>query len=183
MNKKHILNSRKYRVYHRKIGLILIFFVIFVSFTGFLLGVKDEFGFKPKTNFVETSTINEWISLIQLDSISKDYVYNQLKLDTIIDRIDYRPSKGIVKVLFKSHFTELQINVQTGDILSVSRRFDTIIEKLHDGSIFDFYFTNSNISKIIYTLLLSFGIMFVAISGFLLWYYPKKIKKNNAKNQ
>lgn len=183
MNKKHILNSRKYIVYHRKIGLILIFFVIFVSFTGFLLGVKDEFGFKPKTNFVETSTINEWISLIQLDSISKDYVYNQLKLDTIIDRIDYRPSKGIVKVLFKSHFTELQINVQTGDILSVSRRFDTIIEKLHDGSIFDFYFTNSNISKIIYTLLLSFGIMFVAISGFLLWYYPKKIKKNNAKNQ
>ena len=94
-----------------------------------------------------------------------------LKHDTIIDRIDYRPSKRIVKVLFKSHFTELQINVQTGDIVSVNRRFDAIIEKLHDGSIFDFYFTNSNISKIVYTL--SLGIIFMTVSGFLLWYYPK----------
>ena len=181
MKKKLIINSRKYRVYHRRVGLAFLFFLVLVSITGFLLGLKDTFKLKPEVPTIEDYNSKEWITLTEINNISRDYVYKELKYDTVIDRIDFRPKKNVVKVLFKNHFTELQINVYSGEILSVNTRLDTIIEKIHDGSIIDYYFTNSNISRVIYTVLLFTGIIFMSLSGYFLWYYPKKIKR--LKNQ
>jgi hypothetical protein len=142
-----------------------------------LLGIKDEVGLKPSTQKSSQLDPSNWISLNSLDSIGVSYATTTLKLDPQIDRIDVRPSKGIAKILYENHFTELQIDLHTGAVLSVSTRADHFIERLHDGSIIDFYFSDNNSSKIIYTSIISLGLLFMSISGYLLWRNPKKIKK------
>lgn len=179
--KKLVKQTRKTRTLHKKIGIITLVFILLVSISGLLLGVKDEIGLKPPTRSVSLLNIDQWISLKEIDSIGKAYAKYSLNLDPEIDRIDFRPNKGIVKILYKKHFTELQLNIQNGEVLSVSTRGDHFIERLHDGSIIDFYFTGGNIPKIIYTSLLSFGLIFMAISGYLLWRNPKKIKSKKRK--
>ena len=176
MKDKIVLYARKFRVYHRRIGCIFLIFFLIISVTGILLALKDVLHLKPEIVNTDSPNDSTWISLKEIDSISKDYIYNKLELDTVIDRIDIRPTKGVAKVLFSNHFTELQIDVSSGKILSVSSRVDTIIEKIHDGSIIDYFITKSNISKITYSSLLSIGLIFMSISGVFLWYLPKKLK-------
>jgi hypothetical protein len=52
-----------------------------------------------------------------------------------IDRLDVRPSKGIVKVITRSHW-ELQLDLATGEVLQSAYRRSDVIESLHDGSWF-----------------------------------------------
>ncbi|MGL4551336.1 MAG: PepSY domain-containing protein [Gemmataceae bacterium] len=52
-----------------------------------------------------------------------------------IDRIDVRPSRGLIKVTTKDNW-EVQIDAQTGDVLQVAYRRSDLIEALHDGSWF-----------------------------------------------
>ena len=56
-----------------------------------------------------------------------------------IDRIDVRPEKGIVKFTFKSNFYEIQLDGVTGNLLQIELRRSDFIEKIHDGSIVDYY--------------------------------------------
>ena len=52
-----------------------------------------------------------------------------------IDRLDVRPSKGILKVRCKNGW-EIQIDSNSGDVLQVSVRRSDLIESIHDGSFF-----------------------------------------------
>ncbi len=52
-----------------------------------------------------------------------------------IDRLDVRPSKGMVKVRGKNR-CEIQIDTQTGEVLQVAVRRSDLIESIHDGSYF-----------------------------------------------
>jgi len=177
MTKKLVQQTRQTRSLHKKIGIILMVLVLLISISGLLLGIKDEIGLKPQTESAPQINSDQWISIKRIDSIAKVYAQEQLHLDSQIDRIDIRPSKGIAKILYKKHFTELQIDIQTAKVVSVSTRADHFIERLHDGSIIDFYFSDTNASKIIYTTLVSLGLVLMSISGYLLWRNPKKIKR------
>ena len=177
MNDRIVLYARKFRVYHRRIGFVFLIFFLIISITGILLALKDVLHLKPEIFITNSPNDSNWISLKEIDSISKDYILNKTEFDTDIDRIDIRPTKGVAKVLFSNHFTELQIDISSGEILSVSSRVDTIIEKIHDGSIVDYLITKSNFIKITYSSFLSIGLIFMSISGVFLWYLPKKIKE------
>lgn len=52
-----------------------------------------------------------------------------------INRIDVRPSKGMLKVWAKSDW-EAQIDTRTGEVLQVAYRRSDLIEAIHDGSWF-----------------------------------------------
>lgn len=52
-----------------------------------------------------------------------------------IDRLDVRPSKGMLKVRAKNRW-EIQLDAASGDILQVAYRRSDLIESLHDGSFF-----------------------------------------------
>jgi hypothetical protein len=52
-----------------------------------------------------------------------------------INRIDIRPSRGILKVQVKNSW-EIQIDSGTGEVLQVAYRRSDIIESIHDGSWF-----------------------------------------------
>lgn len=178
MKSKTVIYTRLYRKLHRNVGVIFILFFLLISISGFLLGLKDELGLKPETQTTNSLNQSNWISIQKLDSISKTYAINVLEIDSEIDRIDIRPDKGVAKVLFKKNFEELQLDLESGEVLSVAKRADNFIERLHDGSIIDFYFTENNISTITYVTIISLSLIFMIYSGYLLWANPRKIKRN-----
>jgi hypothetical protein len=114
--------------------------------------------------------------------IAQSYSKNTLKKEDEIDRIDIRPQKGIAKIVFAQHFTELQLDCKTGEILSVSTRKSDFIEKIHDGSIVDYFVkTSSDQFKLFYTTAASLSLILLSFSGFWLWYNPIRIKKRKKK--
>lgn len=176
-NKNLAKSTRWYRKTHRIVAISLLLFIVIMSASGLLLAWKDQLGFKPSTVKVASNN-TPLISLAKIEQNAIQYIDN-LKLSTAINRIDYRPRKGIAKVRFEDHFTELQINCYTGEIISVKTRTADLIEMIHDGSIVD-YLLNFKTTplKLIYSTIIGLGLLFISFSGFLLWLKPKQIKKN-----
>ena len=152
-----------------------------MALTGVLLGLKDILGLKPRTAKAEVVSLNEWVSLQQINTNAIAYAKAQ-QLDTLIDRVDVRIDKGIAKVLFKRHFTELQLAGSTGEILSVRQRGDHFIERIHDGSIVEFYAQQTDTVKMIYSTLVGLGLLALSLSGYFLWAAPKKNPAKPAHN-
>ena len=171
-----VIKSRWYRKAHRFVAIPLVVFLFLMGATGLLLAWKDELKLKPPTETIDA----EGRPLISLDSIRKNALHRieQLGLSTEIDRIDYRPKKGLAKVVFVNHFTELQVDCYTGKIVSEKTRTADLIEMIHDGSIIDFLFGNSSKpAKLFYSTITSLGLMFLAFSGWWMWLKPKQIRK------
>ncbi len=155
----------------------LLVFIAIISLSGILLAWKDELQLKPPSE-KSANTNLELLSLSKIETIAVNHI-KDANLDTTINRIDYRPRKGIAKVRFETHFTELQIDCFSGKILSQKIRTADIIEMIHDGSIVDFLFNSKSKSvKLFYSTLIGLGLLFLSFSGFWLWKKPKQIKKN-----
>lgn len=169
-------STRTYRKAHKIVAIVLVAFIILMSITGILLTWKNELQLKPPSAKIESKN-KKLVSLETLQQNAIAYI-DSLHLSTGINRIDYRPTKGIAKVRFEEHFTELQIDCYTGEIVSVKQRTDTIIEMIHDGSILDYFIKNdTSVFKLFYATLLGIGLIFISVSGILLYINPKKIKK------
>lgn len=170
-------STRWYRKAHRFVAIPLLLFIIVMSATGLLLTWKTELSFKPVT----AQAVSNGRTLVPLEEIERSAIryVDSLKLSHAINRIDYRPGKGIAKIRFASHFTELQIDCYTGKVISEATRSADIIEMIHDGSIVDYLFnSNKTPTKHFYSTLISLGLLFISFSGFWLWLKPKQIKKN-----
>ena len=87
-----------------------------------------------------------------------------------VDRLDVRPSKGMVKVRGKNRW-EIQIDTHTGEILQVAVRRSDLIESIHDGSFFHDRFK--------LWIFLPAGLMLVAlvITGIHLFILPHLAKR------
>ena len=168
--------TRFYRRLHKFVAIPLCFFMLLLGATGLLLTWKSELKFSPPTQIAISN--QSLISLSKIQENAIEYI-DSLKLDNTINRIDYRPSKGIAKIRFEEHFTELQIDCYSGKIVSVKQRTADLIEMIHDGSIIDFLFkSKSENAKLLYSSLASLGLILLAISGFMLWLKPKQLKKH-----
>jgi hypothetical protein len=177
-NQKTANATRFYRKIHRWVAVPLFVFMMLVGVTGLLLGWKKQVQLLPKTESSKADSSTQSIKLDSLQTIAKNFSKNTLKLSDEIDRIDIRPKKGIAKIVFTDHFTELQIDIKTGEILSINTRKSDYIEKIHDGSIVDYFIKNENDAfKLTYTTITSCGLILLSFSGFWLWYNPIRIRK------
>jgi PepSY-associated TM region len=169
-------NTRWHRKFHRLVASVLMVFFFFVSITGFMLGwKKNSKGLLLAESKQGSSTqLGHWLSM---DSL------NKIAIKVLHDSIDIRPSKGMVKFTFKAHFNAIQLDASTGRVLMLEKRRADWIEKLHDGSILDHYagFSGQPI-KLLYTSMLGGGLFFLTLSGFWLWYNPKRIRKQKSQN-
>jgi uncharacterized iron-regulated membrane protein len=174
---------RNFRKLHRLTGAALFVFFFIVAITGTLLGWKKNSGglVMAKSYTGSSTNLKDWLSIDSLhhkacaflkDSVSKD-------LSTEIDRIDIRKEKGMVKFTFTKHFTGLQLDGSTGNILHIEKRRADYIEKIHDGSIIDFYFGWNGYFKLIYTAVMGIALLIFTITGFWLWYGPKRMRKHS----
>ncbi|HEY5825220.1 MAG TPA: PepSY-associated TM helix domain-containing protein [Cyclobacteriaceae bacterium] len=174
-------DTRWYRKIHRYIGSYLLVFFFVVATTGLLLGWKKHSGgfILPNTEKGSSTDLSQWVSLDTLQRIAQKTISEKLPDYSItIDRIDVRPDKGTIKVSFKDHYNEVQLDGATGKVLAINVRKSDIIEQIHDGSILDFAFkNNSGTIKLGYTSVMGLGLIILTISGFWLWYNPKRIRK------
>ena len=173
---------RNFRKIHRITGIFLFVFFFFIAITGLLLGWKKHSGglIMSKSYKGTSSDLKDWLPLDSLHKnackILHDSVSPNLPLD--LDRIDVRKDKGMVKFIFESNFWGVQLDGATGKLLHIERRKSDFIEKVHDGSILDYYFgTTDQQIKLVYTSVMGLGLLIFTITGFWLWYGPKRMRK------
>lgn len=176
-------NIRKnFRKIHKIIGITLSFFILIVAISGILLGLKKHSGglIYAKTIKGTSTNLKEWMPIDKLHNIAckilHDSVSPHLSLD--LDRIDIRMDKGLVKFIFLDDFWAVHLDGATGNLLQIESRRSDFIEKIHDGSILDYYF-NTNYEQFKLTLSTSIGlaVLILTITGFWIWYAPKRMKK------
>jgi uncharacterized iron-regulated membrane protein len=177
---------RTFRKIHRIMGAFLFVFFFFMSITGLLLGLKkNSGGFIQAKSYKGTSTdLKDWIPLDSLHknacNILLDSVSNELSLE--LEKIDIRKDKGMVKFVFTDHFWGIQLDGATGELLQIERRRSDFIENIHDGSILDNYFgTTGGQIKLVYTSIMGLALLLFTITGFWLWYGPKRMRKRTSK--
>ena len=174
-------STRTYRAIHKIIATYLFIFFFIISATGLLLGWKKHSGglILPKTEEGTSPNLSTWLSYDSLHQLAVKALNDSLQgRSPKIDRIDARPDKGIVKFVFKDHFTEIQLDCTTGEVLAVNQRTSDIIEQIHDGSILDFTFGTSNSQiKLGYTTITGASLLLLTITGFFLWFNPIRIRR------
>jgi uncharacterized iron-regulated membrane protein len=167
---------RKLRSLHKYIGVALAAFFLVTGVSGFLLGWKKNIeALQPKTFQGVSETLSGWKSFHEIAEVSK-LAMDSILDNPIIDRMDVRPGKGIVKVLFTEGYWEAQVDGTSGKVLSVEKRHSDWIEHVHDGSLISDGF------KLVYTNVLGIGLCTLALTGLWLWYGPKVIRGAKEKN-
>lgn len=177
---------RLFRKVHRITGAFLFLFFFIIALSGILLGLKSNSNgvILPNTTQGTTSDLKNWLPIDSLHTkailILKDSISHSLSLE--LDRIDIRKNKGIVKFIFENHYWEIQLDGATGKLLNIGKRHSDLIEDIHDATILDRFFNTSQI-KLIYTLIMGLALLLFTITGFWLWYGPKKMKRDRKKLQ
>lgn len=172
---------RLFRALHRRFASILFLSFFIIAITGLLLGWKKHSGDFLQTRSFQgtTSDLSKWKSIDDLNEIATAVLRDSISTDLSpeLDRIDIRKDKGMVKFVYTRHFWEIQLDGATGKVLNINQRRSDFIEKIHDGSIFDFYGDTSNGQfKVTYTSMMGIGLLVFTITGFWLWYGPKRMR-------
>lgn len=122
------------RSLHLWVSLGIFIPVLIVLGSGLLLQVKKEFDWVQPPTQKGMSAVPE-LSFEVILHAAKQVPQAGITQWDDIDRLDVRPSKGIVKVRAKNHW-EIQLDTQTGKVLHVAYRRTDTIEAIHDGSWF-----------------------------------------------
>lgn len=158
-------------------GATLFLLFLLISVTGIILGWKKHSGdlIMPPTQRGTSESLEEWLPVDSLENIAL-ITYGDLKLGTgTIDRLDIRPDKGVVKVIFKDN-REIQLDGKIGNVLSTGTRHSDWIEHLHDGSYFDDAL-GTGFLKVLFTSISGFSLFAFTVTGFWLWYGPKAMRR------
>ena len=177
--KQYIYSLRTFRVWHRWLGTALAIFLIISAVTGILLSLKKQVDvLQPPTQKGVSQSLDSWMPIDSIAQLATVAFHNAhpAQYDNYIDRMDVRPSKGIVKVLFERGYWEVQIDGTSGEVMSIAKRHSDWIEHLHDGSII------SEVFKLISMNLLGFGLLILISTGLWLWYGPKRVRKMRSRH-
>jgi len=162
---------RGYRKIHRYLGLTIAVLLIISAITGILLGWKKDVDLlQPPTQKGEQLDYALYQPVESLANVAAQAVDSLGLNRTNIDRVEYRPTKGIAKVIFDTGSWEVQVDATNLKVLSVAKRHSDWIESLHDGSII------SDLFKLVSMNFLGFGLLFLIVTGIWLWWGPKKIR-------
>jgi uncharacterized iron-regulated membrane protein len=186
--KQQAKTLRTFRKVHRFTGASLFFLFVFISVTGLLLGwKKHSSGIIQPESYNGTSTeLADWLHIDSLHSIACMILHDSISSDLSLglDRIDLRKDKGMVNFIFEDQNWSIQLDGSTGELLHMQRRWSDLIENIHDGSILDDYLRTSNEQiKVIYTSLTGLALLLFTITGFWLWYGPKRMRKLASKRE
>ena len=128
----------KFNLLNRKIhnwgAIIIAIPIIIIIGTGLLLQVKKEFTWIQPAEIKGVGKTPE-ISLDQILEITKTVPEAGVNSWKDINRLDVRPSKGMVKVRAGNDW-EIQIDLKDGRVLQKAYRRSDLIESIHDGSYF-----------------------------------------------
>lgn len=179
--KKQASILRSVRKIHRWLGVSLFLLFLVVSLSGLLLGWKKNSGgyILPKTHRGTSTELAQWLPIDSLQTIAHRTLLDSVNpsLSTKMNRIDARPDKGMLKFVFEDHDWSIQLDGATGSVLNIGRRRSDWIENIHDGSIIDDVLgTSSGVFKLIYSSVMGLSLLGFTVTGFWLWYGPKRMR-------
>lgn len=173
---------RLFRKIHRITASFLFLFFFIMASTGLLLGLKKHSGgvLLSKSYSGVSNDLKTWLTIDSLHTnatmVFRDSISETLPLD--VDRIEIHKEKGMVKFIFLKGFWGIQLDATTGELLHIERRRADFVEKVHDGSILDYYLSTTNGQiKLVYTVIMGLSLLLFTITGFWLWYGPKRMRK------
>lgn len=186
--KKQAKFLRAVRKIHRTTGAFLFILFFIVSITGLMLGwKKNSNGYiLPKSEIGVSKNLSDWLPIDTLQTIAFKAMQDSVdqNIDLEIFKIDVRPQKGMVKFIFKNHYSGVQLDGSTGKILTMTKRRSDLVENIHDGSALDRIFkTDGEIIKLIYTTITGLALLTFTITGFWLWYGPIRMRRINKKRK
>lgn len=174
-----------FRKIHRITAIWLFVFFFIMGASGLLLGLKKHSGGLIQARSYEgTSTrLDEWLPLETLHQQALTILRDSVSptASTQLDRIDVRPDKGMVKFIFAEGFRAIQLDAATGELLFVESRRSDFIEKIHDGSLADYYLgTKGDPFKVIYSTTMGLALLIFTVTGFWIWYAPRRARRRKA---
>ena len=168
------------RKVHRTTGALLFVFFFLTACTGLLLGWKKHSGgvILPKSYQGTSTNKEDWLPIHTLHKKAIEVMTAHAPgVSHELDRIDIRPDKGMVKFVFVESYWGVQLDCTTGELLHLESRRSDFIENLHDGSYFDYVLaTNYGQIKLVYTTIMGSALLIFTITGFWLWYGPKRFR-------
>lgn len=172
------------RKIHRTTGAALFIFFFIVALSGLFLGWKKHSGglVLADSHKGRSTDPKNWLPIHELKEAAIKHARENISalISTEIDRIDVRPDKGMVKFIFVEGYWGVQVDCTTGELLHIERRYSDLIENIHDGSYLDRVFgTSYGQIKLIYTTVMGFALLTFTITGFWLWFGPKRFKKHS----
>ena len=175
------------RKIHRVTGVLLFLLLMLIALTGLLLGWKKHSGgyLLARSYSGTTTSLSDWLPVDSLNHLAVIYLRDSVSpnISTALDRIDIRPDKGMVKFVFADHYWALQLDGATGKLLHIERRRADFIENLHDGSIVDRYLRlPGGAFKLLYTTVSGLALLSFTITGFWLWYGPRRMRQHSSKS-
>ena len=130
--------SKLSRVLHRWGSIIALLPIMIIIFSGIVLQLKKELAYvQPPTQ--SGAGTEPAIGFERILEVVKTVPEAEIESWEDVDRLDVRPSKGVVKVRCKNRY-EVQIDTETAQILHVAFRRSDLIESIHDGSYFNEHF-------------------------------------------
>ena len=122
------------RKFHRWGALVIALPLLVVISTGLLLQLKKQIRWVQPAERRGAATVPA-VSMQQVLAASRSVPEAGVRGWDDIDRVDLRPSKGMLKVTSMNRW-EIQIDAHTGAVLQSAYRRSDLIEQLHDGSWF-----------------------------------------------
>jgi uncharacterized iron-regulated membrane protein len=160
------------RVWGRKLhrwGAVLVaapFLVVVV--TGILLQVKKEFAWvQPPTQ--KRPGTEPTVSFDAILAAVKGVPEAEVKFWKDIDRVDLRPKDGVAKVQCMNRY-EVQVDIQSGEVVQVAYRRSDLIEEIHDGS---FFHDAAKLYVFLPAAVVVFGLW---VTGMYLWVLPYGVR-------
>ena len=128
----------KYNLLNRKIhywaSIAVAIPILVIICSGLFLQTKKQFSWIQPAEIRGVGKTPE-ISMDQILEMSKGVSEAEIRTWEDVNRLDVRPSKGMVKVRAENNW-EIQIDLKTGEVLQTAYRRSDIIESIHDGSFF-----------------------------------------------
>lgn len=122
------------RIFHRWASVFIALPLLLVIGTGLVLMFKKDVAWiQPPTKRGTTQELG--ITFDQVLASVKEVPEAEVEGWEDIDRLDVRPTKGMLKVRAVNRW-EIQLDGATGEVLQVAYRRSDLIESLHDGSFF-----------------------------------------------
>ena len=122
------------RKVHRWVAVAVALPVVIILCTGILLQLKKAFPWvQPPEQRGGGS--EPMLSFDQILRACQRAPEAEVRTWDDINRLDVRPSKGMLKVWCMNNW-EVQLDIETGDVLQVAYRRSDLIEAIHDGSWF-----------------------------------------------
>ncbi len=118
------------------VSVILTVALLTIAITGILLNHRRALGLMPDVSRSSSTLFTNAMPLAEL-AIRARAAGGPVAGNTDIDRMEVRPSDGLVKVRFSDPAsTEVTLDIYSGETLNTAGRRDVFIRKLHSGEAF-----------------------------------------------